>query len=75
MSKREIALTTIRVEVAREGRMTQAAMRAYVENRISRAAFDEACRKGMRQFEAGGKFTLPRDQEAHDKARREAGLT
>lgn len=74
MTKRQMALSLIRAEVAREGRMTQQAMRAYVENRISRQAFDEACRAGMRIFEKGGKFTLERDQAAHDQARREAGL-
>jgi hypothetical protein len=45
--KRKDALTIIRAEVAEEGRMTQRAMRAYVENRVSRKSFDDACRQGM----------------------------
>lgn len=74
MTKRQIALTKIRVEVAREGRMTREAMRAYIENRVSRQAFDEACRQGMAIFEKGAKFTLERDQKEHDEARKRAGL-
>ena len=46
-TKRERALTTIFYEVARYGATTDAAMRAYVENRVSHAAFLEACAKGM----------------------------
>jgi hypothetical protein len=52
MTKRELHLEHIRIEVAREGRVTQEAIRHYIENRISRQAFQEAIDKGMRQYEA-----------------------
>ena len=53
MTKRELHLEHIRIEVAREGRITQEAIRHYVENRISRQAFQEAIDRGMRQHIAG----------------------
>ena len=36
-----------RTEIAENGRATQRAVRAYVENRVSRKSFDDACRQGM----------------------------
>lgn len=45
--KRKDALTIVRAEIAENGRATQRAIRAYVENRVSRKSFDEACRQGM----------------------------
>ncbi len=53
MTKREIQLEYIRIEVAREGRVTTAAIQRYCENRISRAAFQEAIERGMLQYKAG----------------------
>ncbi len=52
MTKREHALATIRAEVAETGEVTFFAMRAYVENRISRKAFNEAVAQGMKAFNA-----------------------
>lgn len=52
MSKREIALETIRIDVAQNGEVTTIGMRAYVENRVSFKAFKEAIAIGRRQFEA-----------------------
>ena len=46
---RKQALEWIRVECAQEGRITQLALRYYVENRVSYAAFLEAARKGLSQ--------------------------
>ena len=48
MTKRQQALTRITAEVAKEGRVTQYALRLYDEGRISRAAFNEAVERGLR---------------------------
>jgi hypothetical protein len=45
------ALTFITADVAEHGEIGQAAIRAYVEHRISRAAFNEACRRGMAHYQ------------------------
>ena len=50
MTKREIHLEYIRIEVATEGRVTQEAIRHYIENRISRQSFQKAIDRGMEQF-------------------------
>lgn len=50
MTKRELHLEYIRIEVAREGRVTSEAIRHYVENRISREAFKTAIERGMEQY-------------------------
>jgi len=52
MNNREIHLEHIRVEVAREGRVTAEAIRHYIENRISREAFQMAIDRGMEQYRA-----------------------
>ena len=52
MSKRQQALTTITAIVAQEGRVTQAALREYVEHRISRESFDRAVALGLRCYHA-----------------------
>lgn len=49
MTKRQQALERIRIECAKEGRVTQFALRHYVENRISMVAFREACNRGLAQ--------------------------
>ena len=46
MTKRQLILEQIKVIVAQEGRVTGAALRLYVEGRISRQAFDAACGRG-----------------------------
>jgi hypothetical protein len=49
--KRADALTVIFAELAEHGKATQRALRAYIENRVSRAAFNEACQRGLRFYE------------------------
>jgi len=51
MSKRETALEIIRIEYAKYGKETRESMRAYVENRISGEARNEAVKRGLRIFE------------------------
>lgn len=51
-NRRLIALETIRIDVARHGKMTTTGMRAYVENKVSHAAMLEAAAIGLRQFNA-----------------------
>ena len=48
--KRKIALEYIRIEFAKNGECTNSAMRYFVENRISRKAFDEAAQEGLRVY-------------------------
>lgn len=55
MTRRESALATIRAEVAREGKVNHIALRAYTENRLAYAAFQEAVAAGMRMHTAGRK--------------------
>jgi len=50
MSKRQIALDTIRSEYAKYGKETTQSMRVYVENRISGAARDVAIRAGLKIY-------------------------
>ena len=52
MTKRQIALERIRVNVAKNGRLTQDGIRALIENRVSRESANESMKQGMRQFEA-----------------------
>lgn len=44
------ALETIRIEAAINGKITQEAMRAYVEHRISKDSFLEASQIGLKQY-------------------------
>ena len=53
MNKRETALEIIRIEYAKYGKETRECMRAYVENRISAEARNEAVKRGMEIFERG----------------------
>lgn len=53
MNRRKIALQVIVAEVAQTGKAGKCALRAYVENRVSRDAFDEACRIGQRIYQRG----------------------
>ncbi len=50
MTKRDAVLVHIQTEVANEGKITQHAIRLYVEARVSRKAFGEAVNRGMAQF-------------------------
>jgi len=52
MNRRETALEIIRTEYAKYGKETRESIRAYVENRISGEARNEAVRRGLRIFEA-----------------------
>ncbi len=49
MTKRELHLEHIRIEVAKEGKVTQEALRHYIENRISHQAFQQAVDR-MQQY-------------------------
>ena len=51
MNKRATALEIIRIEYAKYGKETRESMRAYVENRISAEARNEAVKRGLRIFE------------------------
>ena len=48
--KRKIALEYIRIEFAKNGECTDIAMRYFIENRISKKAFDEAAQKGLKIY-------------------------
>lgn len=50
MSKRKTALEVIRIEFAKYGVATDVSTRAYIENRISRSAYDEAAQSGLRTY-------------------------
>ena len=51
MNKRETALEIIKIEYAKYGKETRESMRAYVENRISAEARNEAEKRGLEMFE------------------------
>lgn len=51
-TKRGAILEHIRVEFAMHGKSTAFALRLYIENRISRAAFNDAARRGMAAYNA-----------------------
>ena len=51
MNKRETALEFIKMEYAKHGKETRESMRAYVENRISGGARNEAVKRGLKIFE------------------------
>ncbi len=50
MSKRKTALEVIRIEFAKYGVATDVSTRAYIENRISRSAYDDAAQSGLRTY-------------------------
>lgn len=52
MTKRQEVLQHIKIICAKEGKVTRQAMRLYMENRINRQAFDEACREGIEHFKS-----------------------
>jgi hypothetical protein len=47
MTKRQLALAVIRIDVAQHGELTRDGIRAYVENRVSAEARNEAMLQGM----------------------------
>lgn len=51
MTRREVALIVIKAEVAETGKAGREAIRAYVEARVSREAFNKACAAGLAIFE------------------------
>ena len=51
--KRKQALAVIVADVAQHGVAGKTAIRVYAENRISRKAFNEACRTGMAIYNRG----------------------
>ena len=53
MSKRETALTIIKIEWSENGKDTIHSIRAFVENRVSKQARDKAAIEGLRIFERG----------------------
>ena len=50
MSRRKLAIAVIVADVAETGIAGRSALRAYVETRMSRQTFDEACRIGQALF-------------------------
>ena len=50
-SKRWTALEIIRTEWAKYGKPTRESIRAFVENRVSKAAHNEAAMLGLKQYE------------------------
>lgn len=61
MNRRKIAIAVIVAEVAETGIAGRCALRAYVETRMSRATFDEACAIGQRLYQrklAQGNYPL-----------------
>lgn len=48
--RRQEAINWIIYEIAKNGAMTQEAMRFYIENRISFKVFKEAIHQGMKKF-------------------------
>ena len=57
MNKRETALEIIKIEYAKYGKETRESMRAYVENRVSAEARNEAVKRGLKIFEKGQRKT------------------
>ena len=53
MNRRKVAIQVIVAEVAQTGKAGRCALRAYVETRLSAAAFHEACALGMKIYERG----------------------
>jgi len=53
--KRKDALNVIRVDAAQHGRATKVGLTAYLEARVSRAAFEKAVRDGQAIYERGEK--------------------
>lgn len=47
---RKTALQIIQSEFAQYGSCTKTAMRAYIENNVSKKAFDGAAKKGLKIF-------------------------
>jgi hypothetical protein len=50
MSKTEIALEKIRIDYATNGKDSGVATLQFIENRISRARYNEYANKGLKQF-------------------------
>jgi len=57
LSKRYLALETVRIEFAEYGECTDIAVRTLIEQRISREAWNEAAAKGLRYYKAQKEIT------------------
>lgn len=47
MNRRKLAIAIIVAEVAQTGKAGKCAVRAFVESRMSRATFNQACQTGL----------------------------
>ena len=60
MTRDPAASNVIRAAAARDGFVSRAAMRAYVESRLSRLEFTRACNEGIAMYKrAHGKLPPP----------------
>jgi len=55
MNRRKIATQVIVAEVAQTGKAGRCSIRAYIETRMSRATFNQACEIGQKIFERSNK--------------------
>lgn len=51
MNRRKLAIQIIVAEVAQEGKAGRCAIRAYLETRLSRQAFEEAIQIGLKIYD------------------------
>lgn len=51
MNRRKMAINVIVAEVAETGEAGRCAIRAYVETRMSKTTFNQACQIGLKIFE------------------------
>lgn len=51
MNRRKMAINIIVAEVAETGKAGRCAIRAYIETRLSRKVFNQACEIGRKIFE------------------------
>lgn len=63
MTKRDVALQMIRIDVAQHGRVTAEGLRAFLENRVSREAFNSACVQGLLQYQRRQAGEGPHEKE------------
>lgn len=52
MTKKELLLQSVKCQVAEDGHVDMHSTRIYVENRISRKIFNEACSVGLAIYNA-----------------------
>jgi hypothetical protein len=61
MTKRQLALETIRIEWALNGKDTQQSIRAFVENRISMEARNKVAAIGLKQYYFKNRFKIKQE--------------